>query len=111
LNRNRHEIAKAIDWVGMYEERCAIREHEAGYDRDTAEEWCNLCLSLPSPSLCAGCGESLGAAFLDLPDGARIHWERDTVVACLLAYCFTRNQHAGEELAIVGLQPPTSGRT
>jgi hypothetical protein len=37
LNRNRHEIAKAIDWVGMYEERCAIREHEAGYDRDTAE--------------------------------------------------------------------------
>ena len=112
----RHDIADTTDWREFFEERAAIRQYEAGYSRQVAERlaygeciegWWELHCGPHLPGLCAGCGEPLAADTLDLPDGARVHWERDREFTCLIAYGFARKRRAVAALAALGLQPPT----
>lgn len=100
------------DW---FEERAAIRQFEGGYSRDMAERlaygelveaWCESHPIAHDRWRCAGCGESLTGEALDLPDGARVHWERQREFACLISYGFMRKRRAPEALATLGLSPP-----
>ncbi len=58
----------------------------------------NCTVARTCPGLCAGCGDPLAADALDLPDGARVHWERDQEFTCLIAYGFAESV-GGEALA------------
>jgi len=112
--------AEAAELRCAYEERVGIRIYDAGYTRHEAErlafceiieQWCERHpLRLP-PGSCAGCGEPLAAGALDLPDGARVHWEHDREFKCLIAYGFRRKCRAVEALALRGLQPPVGWGT
>ena len=104
-----------VEWRGFFEERAAIREYDAGYDRATAERvafaetletWCDRRPSPHDVTLCAGCGEPLGPDFLALPDGGRVHWETEREFQCLVAYGFARKRRAIAALAAMGLTPP-----
>jgi len=107
--------AEAAELRYAYEERVGIRIYDAGYTRREAErlafceiieQWCERhTLRLP-PGSCAGCGEPLADGALDLPNGARVHWEHDREFKCLIAYGFRRKRRAVEALAALGLQPP-----
>jgi hypothetical protein len=104
------------DWREMYEERAAIRQYNGGYRRDVAERlawgevieiWCDRIALKHPPDTCAGCGEVLAGDSLDLPGGARIHWEPSREFTCLIAYGFARKRRAVEALAALGLVPPS----
>jgi hypothetical protein len=103
-----------------YEERVGIRIYDAGYTRREAErlafgemieQWCERYPLRLQQVSCAGCGEPLAAGTLELPDGARVHWERDQEFECLIAYGFNRKRRAVEALARRGLQPPVGWGT
>jgi hypothetical protein len=107
--------AEAVDLRHAYEERVGIRLYDAGYTRheaerlaygETIEHWCERHPLRLQPGSCAGCGEPLATAALELPDGARVHWERDREFKCLISYGFRRKHRAVEALAMRGLQPP-----
>jgi hypothetical protein len=70
------------------------------------EQWCELHTAQQRAGLCAGCGEPLAADVRDLPDGARVHWERRREFACLITYGVIRKRRAVEALAALGMQPP-----
>lgn len=111
-----HGAADATDWRELYQERAAMRQYSGGYGRDVAERlaygeciehWCELHPEPLKPELCAGCRAPLVADVLDLPDGARVHWEREREFWCLVAYGFRRKRRAVAALAALGVQPPT----
>lgn len=71
------------DWI---EERCAIRQLDGRLDRvlaarlawgEAIEAWCDGHPPAIDGTCCAACGKALGADVLDLPDGARVHFERE----------------------------------
>jgi hypothetical protein len=110
-----HMDAEAVDLRYAYEERIGIRVYDAGYTRREAErlaygeiieQWCQRHPLQLHPGSCAGCDELLATGVLELPDGARVHWERDQEFRCLIAYGFRRKRRAVEALALSGLQPP-----
>jgi hypothetical protein len=110
-----HTDAEAVDLRYIYEERVGIRLFDAGYSRREAErlaygeiieQWCERHPLHLDQGSCAGCGEPLATGALELPDGARVHWEQDQDFRCLIAYGLRRKRHAVEALALRGLQPP-----
>jgi hypothetical protein len=107
--------AEAADLRHAYEERVGIRLYDAGYTRHEAErlaygeiieQWCDRHPLRLQPGSCAGCREPLATGGLELPDGARVHWEQDQDFRCLIAYGFRRKRRAVEVLALGGLKPP-----
>jgi hypothetical protein len=107
--------AEAVELRHAYEERVGIRLYDAGYTRyeaerlaygETIEHWCERHPLRLQPGSCAGCGEPLATAALQLPDGARVHLDRDREFKCLISYGFRRKRRAVEALAMRGLQPP-----
>jgi hypothetical protein len=107
--------AEAVELRYGYEERVGIRLYDAGYTRHEAErlaygeiieQWCERHPLRLQPGSCAGCREPLATGGLELPDGARVHWEQDQDFRCLIAYGFRRKPRAVEVLALGGLQPP-----
>jgi hypothetical protein len=106
--------AEAAELRYVYEERVGIRIYDAGYTRREAErlafgemieQWCGRHPLPLRPEICAGCGVPLAAGGLNLPDGARVHWEGDHVFDCLIAYGVGRKRRAAKALALCGLQP------
>ena len=102
-------------WRDLYEERAALRQYEAGYPRDVAEglafgevveAWCRRHPDAHDPEACAGCDQPLAGEVLDLPHGARVHWERHREFACLIAYGELRRRRAVAALAELGLVDP-----
>jgi hypothetical protein len=106
---------EATDWRELFNERAAMRQFKAGYGRRMAERlawgecveaWCEQHPALHAPTRCAGCGGVLGREVLDLPDGARVHWQANREFLCLVAYGDARRRRAVAALAALGLQPP-----
>jgi hypothetical protein len=109
--------AEAVELRYAYEERVGIRLYDAGYTRheaerlaygETIEKWCERHPLRLQPGSCAGCGEPLATGALELPDGARVHWERDQEFRCLIAYGFKRKRRAVQALAVMGIVPPAN---
>ena len=106
--------ARAELWRDWYEERCAIRQYEAGYPRRMAEalayreainRWHRLNGAPTDPALCAGCGGLLsGGEILDLPDSARVHIDDEW--ACLRVYRKRWCNEAVTALAGLNVHPP-----
>ena len=106
-------------WRDLYEERCAIRQFEAGYPKaiaerlawgETIEAWCDRHPPLSETRVCAGCGKPLGHDVLDLPDRVRVHFEFEREFGCLIASGFARKRRAVAALAALGLRPPAGWR-
>jgi hypothetical protein len=100
-------------WRVLFEERA--RQRSAGYSKPAAtrlawgevvETWCDVHPQRLAVGRCAGCGKPLGHGTLDLPDGARVHFEPEREFTCLIAYGFARKHRAVEALAALGLHPP-----
>jgi hypothetical protein len=107
-------LAAGPDLVEFFNERAAIREYEGHRPRDIAERlayweivetWCGRHPQRFAPGMCAGCGKPLNGKTLDLPDGARVHFN-DNRFACLIAYGSSRRARAKAALAELGLFPP-----
>jgi len=117
-----HGLSKddPADWQDWYEERAAMRQFEAGYEKAIAERlayaeaveaWCERHAAVHDPARCAGCGKLLAEEALLLADGARVHFPRgDGQFDCLIAHGLTRQGRAAEALARLGLAPPSSWR-
>ena len=112
--------AEAVELRSAYEERVGMRLYDAGYRRheaerlaygETIEQWCERHPLRLKPGSCAGCHEPLATGALELPDGARVHWQHDQEFRCLIAYGFRRKRRAVEALAMCGLQPPVGWGT
>ena len=109
------DAADAADWRDLFEERAAIRQWNRHYPRALAERlaygevmegWLvGHPLAYPA-DWCAGCGEPLGLNVLDLPDGARVHFEPHREFRCLIAHGAARKRRAVAALAALGLSPP-----
>jgi len=112
--------AEAVELRYGYEERVGIRLYDAGYTRheaerlaygETIEQWCERHPLRLQPGRCAGCREPLATGGLELPGGARVHWEQDQDFGCLIAYGFRRKRRAVAALARCGLHPPVGWGT
>jgi hypothetical protein len=113
-------FAAPIDWSywrDRFEVRTSIRQYDAGIPRGTAErlafgecieEWCRSNPDPPDAQHCGGCGKVLGTHVLDLPDGARVHFEPEREFGCLIAYGLSRKRRAVMALALLGVLPPAS---
>lgn len=104
-------------WCALFEERAAFRQYEAGYKRPEAERlaysecieaWCDRYTLPHDPKVCAGCGQPLSVEVLDLPDGARVHWEPECEFTCLVSYGARRIHRAVSALSAAGLHSPPS---
>lgn len=109
---------ESADWIAFYDERAAIRQYDAAYDREMAERlafgecieaWCERHPVRHDPALCAGCGRRLGGDALDLADGARVHWA-DGDFICLMKHGHRRKRRALNALLDYGLRVP-AGRS
>lgn len=104
------------DWAAFYEERAAIRQYDAGYDRETAERlafgecieaWCERHRVRHDPARCAGCGGPLVDDALHLADGARVCFGEGQDFTCLLRHGHRRKRRAVDALFALGLTAPT----
>jgi hypothetical protein len=102
------------DLIELFQERAAIRQYDGRWPRHLAERlahaevveaWCRQNPPVLAAGLCGGCQRSLTGQTLDLPDGARVHFDDDRF-ECLIAYGSSRTARAIAALAELGLLPP-----
>jgi hypothetical protein len=105
---------EAAELRDLYEERAAIRRHDARYTHPEAEslawgevinEWRRRHWRRFPPTLCAGCDETLlDVEAFDLGDGNRAH--NDPEWRCVIAYGKRWQGAAEKALVAMGLVPP-----